>query len=181
MYENESIIFIAKSCRAGRHAISMAIMIIQFCVLAIAGCALDSTSRVDSPTGGIDLMLSMHDSTEADELYHADRKGTIEFGGGMNARLGRTTWKGQLTPEEAGRFRTIIQEQNWFGEKLKSTNAPAGFRYRIEIDSPDGQFKVSLKGENDRVKPMREFLDQVSRRRLKADLEQLPQPSVKNQ
>ncbi len=146
-------------------------------VVILEGCA-GNGSRMESATGGVELSLYVRDASGAEMLYDVKRDGTLSFGGGMDARLGNTTWTGMMTEEEIRQLHELLSQREWFKAKLRSTDEPEGVLYRVSINAPQSRRRFTLKGEHESVKPVRELLEKVALRRLEGDLERLPKPSL---
>lgn len=138
------------------------------------GCA--GAPRTDTPTGGTDFIMYVRDGTGAEAHYEVGRDGSLAFGGGMAACIGKITWTGTLTAEELEQFRSLLQAQNWFDRKPASTGQPPTQMYRITINSPEVRRAFKVKGESPELEAIRELLARAALRRLEDDLRALPQP-----
>lgn len=151
-------------------------------VVSSGGC----TSSVggppaDTPTGGLEFRMFVRDGSGAESLYQVNRDGSIEFGGGMKARLDDTAWKGQLTPDEIHQLRELVESHGWYQRNPASTDQPPKMIQRVTLNSPQVRRRFRVKGESPDVAPIRELLDHAALRRLEPDLERLPQPSAQRQ
>jgi hypothetical protein len=117
----------------------------------------------------------------AEALYRVSRNNTISFGGGLNARFDQTTWSEPMTADEAAELHALLESQRWYHVEPKSTREPKGQIYRVRLVSPQGRQSFTLNGEHKDVKPLRELLERISLKRLRADLERLPKPSAQTQ
>lgn len=145
--------------------------------LGLSGCqaASHSDHGAQPLKPRLELTLSMHDET-ADELFEIHRDGTFRFGGGMDARLGHTSWSTRLDDADRQRLADLIDRHGWIAGNLKSTGSPESLRYRISIRTDRGSARHSLKGHHPDVEPIYQELRKISLRRLDADLQRLPEP-----
>lgn len=148
-------------------------------VVCLSGCKSGPGGPpADTPTGGLELRMFVRDASGAESLYQVNRDGSIEFGGGVNARLDRTTWKGQLTLDEIQRLRSLIESHGWYERNPPSTGEPPDMLYRVTINSTQARKRFKVMGESSEVAPVRDVLFHAALRRVQPDLERLPQPSV---
>ncbi len=110
-------------------------------------------------------------------LYRVEPDGTIHFGGGLDARLEKTTWSGPMTVEEIQKLRDLIQRHGWFKAGPDSTDRPPGRSYRIQLRWPQGRQTYRVIGRSLDVTPIEQLLAQAAGRRHEAFLETLPRPS----
>lgn len=143
-------------------------------VLTLAGCA---SPAKNSPTGGLELTMYVHDGTGAETYYHVQRDGSLGFGGGLKARFFQTTWADQMSSDEINQLRGLLAAQNWFRPPPESTNRPPEHVYRVVINAPENHKQFRVKGESEALRPIHNWLDAIARRRLEPELRSLPAPS----
>jgi hypothetical protein len=149
--------------------------------LNLAGCASSHGPRANSPTSGLELTMFVRDSTSAEAFYRVWRDGTLGFGGGMDARLERTSWTGPMSAEEIRALHRLLEVHNWYSANPVSTHAPKDQLYRITVHAPQARKRFRVKGESPDVQPIRKLLEHASLRRLEGELQRLPEPSAKRQ
>jgi len=120
--------------------------------------------------------MYVRDASLAESYYVIDDKGQLGFGGGLDARLTRTSWTTTLSEAEIGELNRLIDQHRWIGGGFKSTNEPAKFIYRIDVRNSEGSSRYNLKGDHPEIAPVRDWLHNVSLRRLEPDLQKLPEP-----
>jgi hypothetical protein len=141
---------------------------------ACASTAFDPSGR----TGGVELTLTvLNNEGGSAALYQVSRSGTLGFGGGMDAQIGRISWTGKMTDEQIGEFLAILERHAWTERKPVSTGEPKGLVSRINIKGPEGRKRYTLRGQCESVKEVKEFLDEVARLRFEPILRQMPLPS----
>lgn len=122
--------------------------------------------------------MFVRDQTGAEALYRVNHDDTLSFGGGMDARLGSTTWTGPMTPDETEHLRNLLIQREWFREKPGSTGEPKEMRYRITLNAPESRKSFTVKGQIPQLQPIRELFERIALRRLDEYLERLPKPSL---
>ncbi|MCZ6834883.1 MAG: hypothetical protein O7G85_03840 [Planctomycetota bacterium] len=157
-------------CRVGRSCLIMAL------IFLMDGCAATKFNP-SGRTGGVELTLSMlnQDGGSA-ALYTVTRDGTLGFGGGMEARNGRTSWTGSMTDDQIGEFLGILERNDWFRTKPESTGLPKGLTYRITINGSEGRNRYIVNGYSESVREVKNFLDEIASERFEPILRQLPKP-----
>ncbi len=110
-------------------------------------------------------------------LYRVDQDGALHFGGGLDGRLGKTSWTGQMSAGEIQELRDLLTRHDWFGADPVSTGDPPGWSYDIKLTWPQGRRSFRVIGRSPAVDPIEEFLDRIARRRFDAFLDTLPKPS----
>ncbi len=151
-----------------RGSLKLISFVLQVATFMMAGC---------SGTNGLELSMFSRDATGAEVLYEVKQDGTLGFGGGLSARLDKTTWTGALTPEESQELHRLLEEQNWFQDDPPSDGQPEGQTYRVMINTAECRRRFSIEGESPGLKRLRELLAKASLRRLDSDLKKLPLPS----
>lgn len=126
--------------------------------------------------------MFVRDGTGAESYYEVERDGTLRFGGGMDARLERTSWSGSMSPEEIATLERLLRLHGWYERRPASTNVPQDQVYRVKLSAPQvkglaNRTSFRLKGESPDVQPVRELLERLALRRLAPQLQRLPQPS----
>lgn len=156
-------------------------IVLSATLLAPIGCGgAPKTTEIDADSE-LTLEMSVRDETNSERLYKIDRSRTISFGGGFQARLGTTTWTGELTPEDRAAIASVINQQGWFTSRIESTNDPKNRVYRIDLIGPPGHERIKVVGRNDRVEPVEQVLERICLRRLDGDLQRLPEPGLQRQ
>jgi hypothetical protein len=147
--------------------------------LALAGCGSTPATQPMADRFGLSLEFSAHDETGSERLYRVAKDGTISFGGGFKARVGSTTWTGQMTEQEQRELLDVIREQEWFTREIESTGQPDDRVYRVTVNAAEGHERFKVVGCNPRVESVEAVLEQICRRRLDEDLKRLPEPSIR--
>ena len=158
------------------HALA-AIIALAAAQLTLSACASGGSARAPSATGGLAMTMFVRDATKSEVYYEVDEHGTLGYGGGLSARMGTAKWTGPLTPEEIQQLRDLLAQQDWFKAKPQSTLQPPEHLYRVSIAAPENSVRITVKGENEKVEPIREQLATAALRRQNEDLKQLPLPS----
>jgi hypothetical protein len=173
---------LCKAARRHSHSLNLNTLIAFATLLfTFTGCGSSDSARIASPTGGTDFTMAVRDETGAEEYFEIDRKGLLGWGGGTAARLTKVTFTTQLTDEELQQFREMLRAADWFRTKPVSTNKPPEFQYRVMINSPESRRTFTIKGDHPDLVPIRALLSEAARRRLKQDLNRLPEPSMKQE
>lgn len=147
-------------------------------VMLLAACSAGlKAGRPDSPTSGIALRMLITDRESSHALYVVDPSGTIAFGGGFAALDGRTTWSDVLSAEDIDRLRQLLDEHGWMDGPPTVVEQPEAAVCEVRFGAPGVSYRFSVRGGGDHVNPVRQFLEDVSRRRLEPVLERLPLPS----
>lgn len=149
---------------------------------AASGCeSLGASRREASPTGGTSLSLDIRKpDQQIYELYRVTDRGQIEFGGGMAAFNGSTTWTGTLSEQEIERFLVLLAESGWCERKPES-DPTSNTRVQVEAVCASGRRTFSVRGEPESVQRMRAFLDHIARRRFEPELDRLPEATERRE
>jgi hypothetical protein len=99
-------------------------------------------------------------------LYRVDDGGTLRFGGGADARLGRTSWSGAMSPQEIHELQSLLERCGWFEREPRTSGEPRTLRTRIAIRWPGGSRRYTLRGSSPDVEPVVAWLDRLARRRF---------------
>ncbi len=145
-------------------------------MLAPLGCSGGSRVDPQSPTGSLSLTMLVLTEDNAAALYRVEPDGTIHFGGGLDARLEKTTWFGPMTAEEIQHLRDLLERHGWYDAGPTSTDRPPGRSYRIQLRWPQGRRTYRVIGRSRDVTPIEQLLAQAAGRRHEAFLETLPRP-----
>jgi hypothetical protein len=150
-------------------------------LLALAGCA-GAPPRLDDPSvrfrDGFYLELWVLGEENLAVLYRVNGAREIGFGGGVAARNRKLTWTGSVPPETLQELRRLLEEHAWFAGEVASVAEPKKRLNRIELRWEGGRRRMTVRGASPGVEPVRDFLDQASRARLKpAEQELVPAPS----
>ncbi len=172
-----------ESCRRRYGAVRMMLIVAMACITAVygAGCASTSSSQnrhSRNSLAGFEFELMLRDETGSEALYRVDRDGNISFGGGLDARLGKTSWTGAMTDDELRELRDLLAAQDWFRQKPVATDEPRQRVYAVSLHAPENRTRFRVRGENQQLEPLRAFLHRLSLRRLEDDLNRLPQPGL---
>ncbi len=154
------------------------LMLALCATITFLGCS--GSSRVDpqSPTGNLSLTMLVLTEDNAAALYRVEPDGSIHFGGGLDARLEKTTWSGPMTAEEIRHLHDLLEQHGWFEAGPDSTDRPPGRSYRIQLRWPEGRQTYRVIGRSADVTPIEQLLAQAAGRRHEAFLETLPRPSA---
>ena len=146
--------------------------VIVIAIVFLPGCA---STPSNNATGGVRITL-LRDQGDAASLYYMHYDGTISFGGGIDARLDRTTWTGQLRDDEIDEVLNLIDRHGWFERRPVTDGQPPELLYHLEVSGPRGYKRYQWRGESPDVVPILELLDQAARRRFGYILDALPKP-----
>lgn len=135
----------------------------------------DADGSIDS---GFSLEILYTDEANLAALYRIRPTNTFEFAGGRDALSGQATYTTLLSREEVDRVRLRIAEVGWESRAPVSTDDPPKRRFAIRFTTERGSFSYRVRGESSDVRPVLDLLDGFSRRRLKADLDRLPEPGL---
>ena len=132
-------------------------------MLILAGCNKSSRPL---------LQLEMYADTQS-ALYVVQQNGTIEYGGGINALAGNTTWTGTLTSAQLSKLHTMLLSEKLLGEKRKLMN-----RYVIGIQNGEVFQHVVLPLTDSSATELYYFLEESTLQRVQSHLDSLPKPSM---
>lgn len=118
------------------------------------------------------LQLEMYDDTQS-ALYVVQQNGTIEFGGGLNALSGNTTWTGTLTSAQLSKLHMLLLSEKLSSGKQKLTN-----RYVIGIQNGDVFQHVILPLTDSSATELYYFLEESTLQRVQSHLDSLPKPNM---
>lgn len=118
------------------------------------------------------LQLEMYNDTQS-ALYVVLQNGTIEYGGGLNALAGNTTWTGTLTSSQFSKMQSLLYSEKLPSEKRKLTN-----RYVIGIQNGDVFQHVVLPLTDSSATELYYFLEESTLQRVQSHLDSLPKPSM---
>jgi hypothetical protein len=144
--------------------------------LSIAtGCSTTSR-RAAGPDvmGGLEFQVQETRPGRSYALYRVQRDGTIEFGGGLDARNGKCTWSGSLTEDERERLLSLLDQYGWPTIGPSSTGLPEGVEYEIQMQWPGQRRTYHVAGETDAVTEIVRVLQAASSRRNQEFLQSLP-------
>lgn len=150
-------------------------------VLSVGGCAGSGSTKNLSPTGGVSLAMLVEQGAGSAALYRVAPDGTFSFGGGQDARAGKTTWSGRMTAEEIQELLATLEACGWFQTEPASTGEPGDHRYRLRLTTPESRRSFDVTGDSDAVTPLHDVLERISRRRLDTFLERLPKAGPQRQ
>jgi len=152
-------------------------------VLIVAGgCgALGGTDRAASPTRGVSMSLDIRKpDQQIYELFRVTDAGRMEYGGGMRAFNGSTSWSTELSRAEIDEFLSLLAASGWCDSRPEDDDA-SSIRCRIEVVCEGGRHSFTVRGEPESVVRMRAFLDPIARRRLDPELDRLPEASERRE
>lgn len=148
-------------------------------VLILGGCATGSAPDLERPTvtiaDGFFLELWVQGEGNYAVLYRVNGARRLGYGGGLDAINRQLSWTGELTPEELDRLDELLEEHGWYEGKVESTGKPPKHVSRINLRSPRGHRRFKVKGRSSDVTPIEKLLEEASMRRLKRDLDVLPE------
>ncbi|MCA9296174.1 MAG: hypothetical protein KC983_06640 [Phycisphaerales bacterium] len=161
----------------------MRILVLALVATVLAGCSSTSTGGMfgdadGSTDSGFSLEILYTDEANLAALYRIRPNDTFEFAGGRDALSGQATYTTLLSREEVDRVRLRIAEVGWETREPVSTDDPPKRRFAIRFTTERGSYSYRVRGESPDVRPVLELLDDFSRRRLKADLDRLPEPGL---
>ncbi len=162
--------------RPGARALA-AIALLAVCASGF-GCSSPPPASPGWPKG-LELEMLVTAGDDVASLYLVRPDGTISWGGGYDARHGRTSWTGPLTGEEIDQLHRLLDELEWFTRAPASAadddGAPRGEpAYRIKLRWRNGKRDYTVRGPSPDVAPIEELLQRAARRRLDVFLQTLP-------
>ncbi len=136
----------------------------SLCVLVfLLGC-----SKTEKPM----LKLEMYGNHQS-VLYVVEQTGAIEFGGGIDAIAGNTTWDGMLTQEQLSELKTLLSE-----EKFNSVKNRLKQRYEISVQLDDSYVQYMVPLTDSAAVELYYFLEESTLSRIQKHLDALPKPSM---
>lgn len=118
------------------------------------------------------LQLEMYSDTQS-ALYVVGQNGTIEFGGGIDALAGKTTWEGVLTSVQLAKLQELLSSEQMLSVKRKLAN-----RYVIEVQQDDSLHKYVVQLTDSFATELYYFLEESTLHRIQSHLDSLPKPSM---
>lgn len=118
------------------------------------------------------IQLEMYSDTQT-ALYVVQQSGTVEFGGGMDALAGKTTWTGTLTSGQLSKLQSLLHSETMISENQNLTN-----RYVIEIQNGEEFQHVVLPLTDSSATELYYFLEESTLQRIQSHLDSLPKPSM---
>ena len=114
----------------------------------------------------------MYNDTQT-ALYVVQKNGTIQFGGGMDALAGKTTWNGSLTSLQLSNLQALLST-----EEMQSANKKLEKRYVIEVQQGDSVHKFVVPITDSSATELYYFLEESTLQRIQSHLDSLPKPSM---
>jgi hypothetical protein len=136
--------------------------------LVIATLFLVGCSKTVKPM----LQLEMYGNHQS-VLYVVEQNGEIEYGGGIDAIAGDTTWKGTLSQEQLSELQNILRS-----EDFKSVKNKLKHRYEISIKLDDTLQEYTVPLSNSSAVELFYFLEESTISRIQMHLDALPKPSM---
>ena len=155
-----------------RTVVSSIIVLVWAC--SSVGCG---SSDASSLTGGLSFELLYRGPEQAVAYYTLDERGVLAFGGGMDAYMHRTRWKGELTPEDVEELELLIRKNQWFEAEPTSIGEPPP-TYELKLRGPQGAHDYRVRGRSPAIDPVLDLLDKIARRRFDKYLDRFPQPGA---
>ncbi len=106
-------------------------------------------------------------------LYVVEGDGTIEFGGGIDALSGKTTWEGQLTDAQLSKLQELIATENLQTEIVIDSK-----RFEIVICNTEDVHRYVVPISNPSASELYFFLEESTMQRIQAQLDALPKPTM---
>ena len=118
------------------------------------------------------LQLEMYGDDQT-ALYIVAPNGTIEFGGGIDALAGKTTWQGELTNAQLSKLNELLRT-----EQLHSVSETLTKRYEITVLQMDEIHRYVLPLSDSSAAELYFFLEEATLERIQVYLDALPKPSM---
>ncbi len=150
------------------------IFVVIVAIVFSTGCASTGAAKADSPTGGISLEMSITGKDNFAAIYRVEQDGTIHFGGGMDARINKTSWEGQLTELDIKQLTDLLNKHGWFNDLPSLSTTDEDRNYDIQLRWPGGRNSFKISGKSPAVAPVEDLLAQFANRRHDVFLESLP-------
>ena len=136
---------------------------IVIAILLFAGC-----SKTTNPI----LKLEMYGNHQS-ALYVVEQDGRIEYGGGIDAIAGETTWNGMLTPEQLTKLQNLLRLDDFKSVKNKLKQR---YQIYVQLDDTYQEFTVPLSDPS--AVELYYFLEESTLSRIQMHLDALPKPSM---
>jgi len=118
------------------------------------------------------VRLEMYGSTQS-ALYIVKHDATVQFGGGVDALTGKTTWTGTLTPTQFANLQKLLENEPFYGsEELR------GERFEVYIQRGDSYQQHTLPFTDATANELYYFLEESTLERIQVHLDSLPKPSM---
>ncbi len=118
------------------------------------------------------VQLEMYGKTQS-ALYVVEQDGTVQFGGGIDAIAGRTTWTGRLNSAQYSRLKVLLQT-----EQLQSSPTTEEGCFKIELQLNDSTQEYVLPLTDVAATELYYFLEESTMERIQTHLNALPKPSM---
>jgi hypothetical protein len=111
-------------------------------------------------------------------LFIVTNDKTIQYGGGITAVEGKTTWQGLFDREQRLQYQTLLGETKWATAKPVSDTSIGSGQYKVRIRNKDvdNTFTLSLSDTN--ATSLYNFLQNVASARLDKHIQSLPKPNA---
>jgi hypothetical protein len=106
-------------------------------------------------------------------LYVVEQDGRIEYGGGIDAIAGETTWNGMLTPEQLTKLQNLLRLDDFKSVKNKLKQR---YQIYVQLDDTYQEFTVPLSDPS--AVELYYFLEESTLSRIQMHLDALPKPSM---
>lgn len=150
-------------------------LLLAMLLAMLAGCA-----ATRGPAGGavgaeIELFVSQPGNSFA--RYHVDPDGTIRWGGGLDAKIGKYSWQGRLTADEAQRLVALVERRDRFRLAPVANNASgSGREWMIRYADDRYAYRHVVTGACPELAELRGILDEAASRRFSAELDRIAAP-----
>ena len=103
---------------------------------------------------------------------------TVSYGGGIDAVEGKTSWHGEMDPQQQKKYTALLQNTAWeTTAPVSNINSGTG-HYAIELRTKTLSTKFTLALDNESATSLYQFLEGVAQERLKKHLRTLPRPDM---
>ena len=151
-------------------------------MIAATGCG---APRSGDDLTGVDLELFVRADQDSFARYRVEPDGTLSYGGGIDAALGKFTWTGSLTESELEQFKVLLQQNRQYRNRPEAPDRPMDtveytIRLNITRDAgrPSSGTRVyTVTGTCETLEPLHQLLQSAAMRRNADILNRLPQPS----
>lgn len=150
-------------------------------ILLVVGCGRGAQVKAgpaDSPTGGVALLFEERIPDEQRfRRYELAPDGTLGFGGGQPAMLGRTEWSTPLTAAQLAPILEALRALDLLERAPACMPDAARGRVLVRIDlaTPRGSIRRDLEGPCPELAPLAEALHAPTLARFDRALEALPE------
>ncbi len=103
---------------------------------------------------------------------------TVLYGGGIDAVEGKTSWQGEMNPQQQKKYTALLRDTAWQTTVPKSDNNRGTGHYAIQLRTASLDISFTLALDNKSAISVYGFLNDVAQDRLKEHLRTLPRADM---